>query len=179
MEFASSAERLTPEDGTILSPHCAGYQIGANETCPCHRVYLYLEMVNCRTLIACCALGSAGCPTVDLGDTPADIAACNPAGGMAYFVSDIQPKFFKLPDPGGCAKSASCHDQAHGLTLDRVAPVDDVANYRVTQSYLNCGSPMASRLLTKPLAGVDGHGGGDIFPGLNDAAVQTFIMWFQ
>lgn len=98
---------------------------------------------------------------------------------MAYFVSDIQPKFLKLADSGGCAQTPSCHDQAHGLTLDRTNPVDDIANYRVTQSYLNCGSPMASRLLTKPLAGVEGHGGGDIFSTVNDAAVQTFIMWFQ
>lgn len=163
----------------VRSPHCAGYQIGASETCPCHPVYRYLEMVGGRALIAFCALGLAGCPTVDLGDTPADIAACNPAKGMAYFVSDIQPKFFKLADSTGCAQTGSCHDQAHGLTLDRLAPIDDVANYRLTQSYLNCGSPIASRLLTKPLAGVDGHGGGDIFPSANDAAVQTFIMWFQ
>lgn len=139
----------------------------------------YLEMVNPRALLACCAIGLAGCPTVDLGDTPADIAACNPTKGLAYFVSDIQPKFFKLPDSQGCAQTPSCHDQAHGLTLDRMTPVDDMANYRVTQIYLNCGSPMASRLLTKPLAGIDGHGGGDVFSSMNDAAVQTFMMWFQ
>ena len=130
-------------------------------------------------LIACSAIGLAGCPTVDLGDTPAEIAACNPAKGIAYFRSDIQPKFFKLPDSGGCVRNSACHDQAHGLTLDRVDPIDDMANYRVTQGYLNCGSPMASPLLTKPLAGIEGHGGGDIFASFGDPAVATFLMWFQ
>lgn len=136
-------------------------------------------MANQWALTACYALGLAGCPTVDLGDTPAEISGCNPMKGMAYFVSDIEPKFFKLSDAGGCARNGACHDEAHGLTLDRSAPVDDAANYRVTQLYLNCGSPMASQLLTKPLAGLDGHGGGDLFASQSDPAVQTFLMWFQ
>lgn len=136
-------------------------------------------MVYWRALTTCFALGLAGCPTVDLGDTPAEIAACNPAKGIDYFRSDIQPKFFKLTDPAGCGRNSACHDQAHGLTLDRSTPIDDTANYRVTQGYLNCGSPTASPLLTKPLAGVEGHGGGDLFPSLSDPAVVTFLQWFQ
>ncbi len=126
------------------------------------------------------ALALGGCPTVDLGDTPSDIGSCNPSGGLAYFISDIEPKYFKLSDTvNGCAQSASCHDQEHGLALQRIAPVDDMANYRVTQGYLNCGQPMASELLTKPLAGIDGHGGGDIFASTSDPAVVDFLAWFQ
>ena len=122
----------------------------------------------------------AGCPTVDLGDTPADIGLCNPSKGLAYFISDIEPKYFKLPDTtNGCAQSSACHELEHGLALERTAPVDDQANYRITQGYLNCGQPMASELLTKPLAGVDGHGGGDIFASVSDPAVVDFLAWFQ
>lgn len=139
-------------------------------------------MGNHWAFAASCVLASVpllgGCPTVDLGDTPPDIGLCNPSKGIDYFISDIEPKFFKLPDTAnGCARSSSCHDQAHGLTLDRLDPVDDAANYKVTQSYLNCGQPAASLLLTKPLTGVEGHGGGDLF-GMTDAQYKTFMDWF-
>jgi hypothetical protein len=37
---------------------------------------------------------------------------------------------------------------------------------------------MASEMLTRPLAGIDGHGGGDIFqPGSPEEA--TFLAWFK
>ena len=68
---------------------------------------------------------------------------------------------------------------AHGLALQTTDPIDYVANYRVTQQYLNCGTPTASQLLTKPLAGIDGHGGGDLFADLNDPAVVVFLNWFK
>jgi hypothetical protein len=135
-------------------------------------------MGNHWAILACCvALG--GCPTVDLGDTPPDVGACNPAKGSAYFVSTIEPTYLKIADKtNGCARSTMCHDGAHGLTL-AVNPVDDAANYRVTQQYLNCGQPMASELLTKPLKGIDFHTGGDLFQDTTDPAVQAFLGWFQ
>ena len=137
-------------------------------------------MGNRGAIGAFCVLVLAGCPVVDLGDTPPDIGACNPSKGIAFFTSDIEPKFLKLADTtNGCARSGSCHDQAHGVTLDRTVPFDDTVNYKVVQGYLNCGQPMASQLLTKPLAGIDGHGGGDIFANSADPAVATFLMWFQ
>ncbi|MFT3700304.1 MAG: hypothetical protein QM831_44580 [Kofleriaceae bacterium] len=118
------------------------------------------------------------CPVVDLGDTPSDIGACNPAGGLDYFTSQIEPNYFKIADPtNGCARSTACHDQAHGLALSRVVG-DDELNYRVTQGYLNCGMPDASELLTKPLAGIDGHGGGDLFQP-NSPEETTFLGWFD
>jgi hypothetical protein len=33
--------------------------------------------------------------------------------------------------------------------------------------------------LTKPLGGIEPHGGGDIFPGEDDPAVQIFFDWFK
>ncbi len=120
----------------------------------------------------------AGCPTVDLGDSPPDIGLCNPSGGISYFETMIEPQFLKLSDSANsCARSTACHLKSHGLALDPNAPV--TTNYRVCQGYLNCGQPHASVLLTKPLAGIDGHGGGDIFTSDSDPAVQTFLMWFQ
>jgi len=43
---------------------------------------------------------------------------------------------------------------------------------------VNCGTPMASLLLTKPMAGIEGHGGGDIFP-MGDPQADVFLGWFQ
>lgn len=147
-------------------------------------------MGNCRALTAsalavralaagACVLALAGCPTVDLGDQPPDVGLCNPPGGMAYFMSDIWPKYLTINDSTKNCAQSGCHDLAHGMILDPTDPVDYAKNYRVVQGYLNCGAPATSALLTKPLAGIDGHGGGDVFADMNDPAVQDFLGWFQ
>lgn len=120
----------------------------------------------------------AGCPTVDLGDTPTEIGLCNPAGGVQYFQDQIWPNFVVRTDPDMSCAKGGCH-VAGGNGLDFPMPVDYSAAYKRTQIYLNCGTPDASLLLTKPLAGIDPHGGGDIFPNTGDAAVQIFLAWFQ
>ena len=73
-----------------------------------------------------------------------------------------------------------CHDETGGNALAfQTMPVDDNANYRAAQVYLNCGTPDMSELLTKPLEGIDDpHGGGNIFTSMDDPAVQTFLDWF-
>jgi hypothetical protein len=76
-----------------------------------------------------------------------------------------------------CAR-AGCHI-AGGNGLDFPATIDYPAAYKRSQSYLNCGTPEASLFLTKPLAGIDPHGGGDIFGGTGDPAVQIFLDWFK
>jgi hypothetical protein len=116
-----------------------------------------------------------GCPTVDLGDTPTEIGLCNPAGGVQYFQDEIWPKYVER---GGCTKLGSCH-VAGGNGLDFPMPVDYPTAYKRTQIYLNCGSPAASPFLTKPLAGLDPHGGDDIFASATDPAVQVFLDWFK
>lgn len=124
------------------------------------------------------ALALPGCPTVDLGDTPPDISACNPPEGFPYFVATIEPMYYKLADTTtGCARSGSCHDQAHGLALSRTVG-DDMINYKVTLGYLNCGQPKASDLLTKPIAGQNGHGGGDLFSA-GSPEEKAFLGWFD
>lgn len=121
-----------------------------------------------------------GCPTVDLGDTPSDIGLCNPPGGLDYFRDEIWPNFVRPTDAAkACTKAGGCHNEAGGNALSfKTTPVDFTFNYRQTQIYLNCGQPMASELLSKPLAGIDPHGGMDLFqPG--DAGVMSFLGWFQ
>ncbi|HEX8115386.1 MAG TPA: hypothetical protein VF516_46990 [Kofleriaceae bacterium] len=120
----------------------------------------------------------AGCPTVDLGDTPTDIGLCNPAGGLTYFQDQIWPKYVVRSDPKTQCNQANCHI-AGGNGLDLPNPVDYPTAYKRVQIYLNCGMPSASLFLTKPLAGIDAHSGGDIFASLSDPAVQVFLAWFQ
>jgi len=118
----------------------------------------------------------AGCPTVDLGDTPTEIGLCNPAGGVQYFQDQIWPKYVQ-----GASKScttAMCHVNG-GNGLDYPGAVDYPAFYRRTQLYLNCGTPSASLFLTKPLGGVEPHGGGDIFASESDPNVTIFLDWFK
>src|SRR5262249_39475153 len=118
------------------------------------------------------------CPTVDLGDTPSEIGRCNPAGGLDYFQNQIWPNYVVRTNPATSCNKVGCH-VAGGNGLDFPAMVDYPAAYKRAQTYLNCGSPEASQFLTKPLAGIDPHSGGDIFPGLSDPAVQIFLNWFK
>jgi hypothetical protein len=120
----------------------------------------------------------AGCPTVDLGDTPTDIGVCNPAGGLQYFQDQIYPNYMVRDNGNTSCRRAGCH-VAGGNGLDYPAQVDFAADYRRTQVQLNCGSPEASPFLIKPLAGIEPHGGGDIFRSLDDDAVKIFLDWFQ
>jgi hypothetical protein len=132
--------------------------------------------------MACSIALLCGCPTVDLGDDPPDIGRCNPTLGLPYFESDIVSKYLKLSDrTSGCGRDGSCHDRAHGLAFDlsNFSPGSAamLTNYRVAQQYLNCGQPRQSALLTKPLAGEDGHGGGDLIQN-GSAEMMTFLSWF-
>lgn len=131
-----------------------------------------------RVLVAFCTLALAGCPTVDLGDTPPDIGACNPNGGLTYFTNTLWPQYLHPAGAKDCAQSAGCHLNAHGLTLSTAQPIDYAGNMKIAAEYLNCGTPEASELLTKPLAGVDGHGGGDLFT-TSDPEYQVFLAWFK
>src|SRR5687767_11768255 len=118
-----------------------------------------------------------GCPTVDLGDTPTDINLCNPEGGVEYFVAEIYPNFVRPTNTtNGCTKVGGCHNEAGGNALNfKTQPQDDTFNFRQAQQFLNCGTPEMSPLLTKPLRGIDTHGGQDIFMSMTDAEVQVFL----
>ena len=44
--------------------------------------------------------------------------------------------------------------------MDSTEPIDLARNYSVATRFLNCGTPEASLLYTKPLRGLESHGGG-------------------
>jgi hypothetical protein len=129
---------------------------------------------------AALALSLAGCPTVDLGDTPTDINLCNPPGGIEYFQNEIWPNYIRPADTAkGCTKNGGCHNEAGGNALNfKTNPVDFPFNFRQAQVFLNCGTPEMSPLLSKPLGGIDTHGGGDIYATTSDPGVQVFLGWF-
>jgi hypothetical protein len=122
---------------------------------------------------------AGGCPTVDLGETPVSPGACRP--DPAFFESDVWPNFLAPADAAqSCVGAAGCHRQGDGRSALRFTtdPLDLGRNYDVATRFLDCGDPTASSLLTKPLSGVDPHGGGDLVsPG--DAAETTFLEWFD
>jgi hypothetical protein len=128
------------------------------------------------TIVAAMA---SGCPTVDLGDDPVDPGVCRPSPD--YFRTRIWPEYLAPPDMAKtCVGRSGCHAEANGrsaLRLDTVEPIDFTRNYQVTTRFLNCGTPDASSLLTKPVSGEDPHGGGDLF-GPTDPAVAVFEGWF-
>lgn len=125
-------------------------------------------------------LGLAGCPTVDLGDSPPDVGLCRP--DRQYYIDVIWPRFLAPAQTArSCVGAIGCHDSQTGrsaLRLSGNVPADHDRNYQVVTRFLNCSTPMASELLTKPLAGIEAHQGGDIFPSATDAAVLDFQGWF-
>jgi hypothetical protein len=122
----------------------------------------------------------AGCPTVDLGDSPDEVGRCNPKKGQIYFTSTIWTNFIKHTDPQkACTRAGGCHAQAGGNALNFATdPLDFTMSYKQAQVYLNCGTPEASELLTKPMAGIDAHGGDDLFAP-TDVEVMIFKTWFE
>ncbi len=125
------------------------------------------------------ALPASGCPTVDLGETPVSPGSCRP--DPAYYQDVMWPEFFAPGDEAlSCVAAAACHrieDGRSALRLATTEPVDHDGNYDVIIRFLNCGAPEASSALTKPLDGVDPHGGGELFqPGSGPEA--TFLEWF-
>ena len=138
-------------------------------------------MVRIAAIVAgSVALGFlAACPTIDLGEDPSNPGVCRP--DPAYFRTEMWPKYLSTTDPAmSCVAAAGCHresDGRSGLRFDASATPDLERNYRVAIRFLNCGTPSASTLLTRPLAGEDSHGGGDIFAD-TDPQVGIFQGWF-
>ena len=137
-------------------------------------------MKRLALIVATLAVTSVGCPTVDLGDVPADPGQCRP--DPAYYEDVIWPEFLApaAAPERSCINDAGCHRSADGRSALRLLhdPPDHDANYGVVTRFLNCGTPDASSLLSKPASGVDPHGGGDLF-GLEDQTTTVFLQWFD
>jgi hypothetical protein len=118
---------------------------------------------------------------VDLGETPPDPGVCRP--DPTYFRDVIWPEYLAPTDPDkSCVGTSGCHASDTGrsalrLETDTSDPQVFDRNYAVVTRFLNCGSPDASSLLTKPISGVDSHGGSDLF-GPGDPEEATFLGWF-
>lgn len=129
--------------------------------------------------VAVALTGLAACPTIDLGEDPSNPAVCRP--DPQYFREVIWPQYLAPADTSkSCVNATGCHSQSTGrsaLRLDASMSPDLDRNYQIAIRFLNCGTPSASPLLTKPLAGQDSHGGGDVFTS-SDPAVATFEGWF-
>jgi hypothetical protein len=135
-----------------------------------------------RAALAALLAALAGCPTVDLGDAPPDPGQCRP--DPAYFEQTLWSNYLVTANPAtSCASQAGCHRREDGRSALRLElpadgePVDFDTNYAVVTRFLNCGTPDASPLYTKPVSGVNSHGGGDLFaPG--SASASVFLDWF-
>jgi hypothetical protein len=124
-------------------------------------------------------LALLGCPTVDLGDSPPDVGQCRP--DRVYFNDVIWPKYLAPTNmERSCIAKSGCHSTDTGRSAFRLSPSTAKldSNYQVTTRFINCQSPSSSELLTKPLAGIEAHLGGDIFMNASDPAVADFQGWF-
>ena len=141
-------------------------------------------MLGRVSLLATLLAVATGCPTVDLGDNPPEPGVCRP--DPVYFRDTILPQYIAPADmTRSCVGAAGCHRQSDGrsslrLDIDPAAPAmaDADASYNVVIRFLNCGSPEASSLLTKPLSGIDTHGGDDLFD-TNSEPYNAFLAWFN
>ena len=131
-----------------------------------------------------CATVLMGCPTVDLGEEPQDPPVCRP--NRPYFDNVIWPDYIEVASDAtrSCTAQAGCHDISDGRSsfrLETTAPVDLDTNYAVVTRFLNCSAPESSSMLTKPAAGSDPHGGGDLFSadGSPGTPTATFLRWFE
>jgi hypothetical protein len=125
----------------------------------------------------------AGCPEVDLGDTPTDINLCNPEGGMDYFVTTIYPNYIKGDSPSdakACTQNRGCHAEGDGqaLSFKIQGNRDDTFNFKQAQQFIDCGDNSMSLLLLKPESGNTPHQGGDLFDP-NSTEAMDFLGWFQ
>ncbi len=128
-------------------------------------------------------LSLTGCPTVDLGEEPPPPGLCRPDVG--YYQDVIWVEIINSPDTAiNCVGESGCHQRANGrsalrlITGASLSQSDHTQNYEVVTRFLNCGTPGASTFLTKPISGVDPHGGGDLF-GPGAMIEDLFCGWFE
>jgi len=122
----------------------------------------------------------AGCPTVDLGDQPAELPLCTPVKGYDYFVSDIWPKYINNTKKN-CLDSmpGACHANTGGMmVLDPSGPTMD--NFDKVRAELNCTLSTSSTFYEKPcgLTSHFGNMGGPIFNCPSDPEPTDFLAWF-
>jgi hypothetical protein len=122
---------------------------------------------------------AAGCPTVDLGDTPSDIGTCYPNKGEPYFETVIWPSY--INNTKRSCVTGNCHEEnstGGGALHFTTMPPNLVENYRRAQFELKCQFPEAGFLYAKP-CGIEPHKGTQIFTCPTDQEAQLFLAWFK
>lgn len=135
-------------------------------------------------LVLAATLFLAGCPTIDDGDPPITPGTCQP--DFAQFRDQVWPTVFAAPSGSNpsCVGAGGCHRQSDGRSALRLIemPTTDsehMQNYEVVTRFLNCTTPDASSVITKPLANVDGHGGGDLWNAVTDPQPACVESWIE
>jgi hypothetical protein len=128
----------------------------------------------------------AGCPTIDVGDTPVEPPKCRPSTDTFQKAGGIWDVAIDPADQTkSCIAQNGCHSQATGRSALRLVTkpramltaADWQTNYDVVTNFLNCSTPKESPFVTKPLAGVDPHLGGDLWTGMEPA--NTVELWIE
>jgi hypothetical protein len=134
--------------------------------------------------LAVAALTSLGaCQTVDLGDPPADVNACEP--GQQWFIDQVWPNFLGADYSGKHCYDSTCHGPGSTTAMTLTNPIEPGAipfptdwanNYAQAAQRMNCSDALDSALLLLP-EGVQVHGGGMlIMPGGPEAMlVQQWV----
>jgi hypothetical protein len=115
-------------------------------------------------------------------------SAAAPALDFEFFRTHVQPIFLKKRK--GLARCYVCHSQGTAFRLQRLSPgspswneSESRRNFEATLPFVVPGSPLASRLLTMPLAaeagGVAFHPGGKHWSSQNDPEWQTLAAWLR
>ena len=125
----------------------------------------------------------AGCDTVDLGATPADIGQCHP--GQKFFVDQVWPNFLNKDYGGKHCNQASCHDgTGTGGALNLRAPATpltypmDTEWQQVFQNaafQMHCSTPQSSPLVEYP-DGLLTHGGGMLIS-QTGPEIDLIVQW--
>lgn len=139
-------------------------------------------VLDLRHALMLLVLVATGCPTVDLGESPAAPGACRP--DPVYFEETLWPEVIAPADAAkSCIAASGCHRRNDGRSALRLfadEPLSDGDlrdNYNVVTRFLSCGAPAQSSFITKPLSGIDPHGGGDLFDAGSESEM-LFLEWF-
>jgi hypothetical protein len=117
---------------------------------------------------------------------------------FAYFQKCVNPIFFATQATGNTCAAAGCHDNANGtggalrlfptpvpplvdmsLSPQAIKATDMYKNFYSSQGEVVIGSPLESRLVTKPRVLNVLHGGGLIFTSDQDLGLKRFEYWIN